>query len=102
MKKQGCLLFLALLAVAALLPGSAAGEAAGREIPIEYSFNESHSLIYQQTLEQNATLGEYYERVCPEFLESMPPELRAHVYNTTMARPQAPDGDRVFVPPGNG
>ncbi|MCM2465643.1 hypothetical protein [Methanoculleus oceani] len=95
MKKQGYVLFLALLAVAALLPGSAAGG----EIPLDCSFNESHSEIYERMLEQNASLGEYYEQVCPEFLESMPPELRAHVYNTTMLRHQPPGADGEFVPP---
>ena len=97
--KQGYLLLLILLTVFALVPGPVSGEAAGREIPIEYSFNESHSQIYERMLEQNATLGEYYEQVCPEFLESMPPEVRAHVYNTTMLRHEPPGGDRVLVPP---
>ena len=94
MTKQGYVLLLALLAVAALLPGSAA-----EEIPIEYSFNESHSQIYEQMLERNATLGEYYEQVCPEFLASMPPEVRAHVYTTTMSRHRDLAADREFVPP---
>ncbi|NMA10341.1 MAG: hypothetical protein GX932_04900, partial [Methanomicrobiales archaeon] len=80
MKKQSYVLFLALFAVAALLPGSAAGG----EIPINYSFDESHAEIYERMLEQNASVGEYYERACPEFLEGMPPETRAHLYNTTM------------------
>jgi len=50
-------------------------------------------------LEQNASVGEYYERICPEFLESMPPEVRAHVYNTTMSRHLDWDNG-TFVPPG--
>jgi hypothetical protein len=93
MKKQGYVLFLALLAVAALLPGSAAGETA-----IEYSFNESHSEIYEQMLERNASVGEYYERICPEFLENMPPETRAHLYSVPLSRHQDSD-NRTFVPP---
>ncbi len=96
---RNSLLLLALLAVLTLVPGPVLGEAASREIPIEYSFNESHTLIYQQMLEQNASIGEYYEQVCPEFLEGMPPEVRAHVYNTTMLRHEPPGGDRVLVPP---
>ncbi len=99
MKKRGNLLLLVLLAVAALAPLPATGETVGGEVSFEYSFNESHSLIYEQMLEQNASLGEYYEQVCPEFLESMPPEVRAHVYNTTMPRHQPPGADGVFVPP---
>ncbi|KAF5072899.1 MAG: hypothetical protein PHX88_01850 [Methanoculleus horonobensis] len=95
MKKQGYVLLLALLAAISLVPGSAAGG----EIPINYSFNESHAEIYQQMLEQNASVGEYYEQVCPEFLESMPPETRAHLYNTTMARQRPPGADGEFVPP---
>ncbi|WP_054848367.1 hypothetical protein [Methanoculleus chikugoensis] len=53
-------------------------------------------------LEQNASVGEYYEQVCPpEFLESMPPpEVRAHLYNTTMARHGDLASGREFVPPG--
>lgn len=88
-------LLFALLVVITLMPEPAAG----REIPIEYSFNESHPQIYEQMLERNATLGEYYEQVCPEFLESMPPEVRAHVYNTTMSRSRDLAADREFVPP---
>ncbi|MDD4566447.1 hypothetical protein L21_2171 [Methanoculleus chikugoensis] len=95
MKKQSYVLFLALFAVAALLPGSAAGG----EIPINYSFDESHAEIYERMLEQNASVGEYYERACPEFLEGMPPETRAHLYNTTMARQRPPGADGEFVPP---
>ncbi|MCK9278922.1 MAG: hypothetical protein M0P22_12635 [Methanoculleus sp.] len=99
MKKQGYVLFLALLAVAALLPGSAAGETGGGEIPIECSLNEPHSEIYERMLEQNASLGEYYEQACPGLLEDMPPEVRAHVYNMPMSRHL--DCDNVtFVPPG--
>ena len=97
MKKQSYVLFLALFAVAALLPGSAAGG----EIPINYSFDESHAEIYERMLEQNASVGEYYERACPEFLEGMPPETRAHLYNTTMRGYHDLASDRmVFVPPG--
>lgn len=84
------LLLLVLLAVLTLVPGPVSGETPGQQIAIECSFNESHSLIYQQMLEQNASIGEYYEQVCPEFLESMPPETRAHVYNTTMLRHEPP------------
>ena len=54
-------------------------------------------------LEQNASLGEYYEQVCPEFLESMPPEVRAHVYDTndtTMPRHRECDADGACGPPG--
>jgi len=99
MKKQGYVLFLALLAVAALLPGSTAGETGGGEIPIECSLSVPHSEIYERMLEQNASLGEYYEQACPEFLESMPPELRAHVYSMPMSRHL--DCDNVtLVPPG--
>jgi hypothetical protein len=98
MKKQGYVLFLALLAVAALLPGSAAGETGGGEIPLECSLSVPHSEIYERMLEQNASLGEYYEQACPEFLEDMPPEVRAHVYSTPMSRHL--DCDNVtFVPP---
>ncbi len=93
------MLLLALLAIVTLLPGSAAGETRGGEITIECSFNESHSEIYERMLERNASLGEYYERICPEFLESMPPESRALLYNTTMARHQPPGADGEFVPP---
>ncbi len=52
-------------------------------------------------LAENASVGEYYERVCPEFLESMPPETRAHLYSTTMRgyRDLASDNRVVFVPP---
>lgn len=99
MEKQGYLLFLALLAVAALLPLPVAGEATDSQVRINCSFNESHSEIYQQMLERNASLGEYYERICPGFLEGMPPELRAHLYNMTMLRHEPPCGDRTFVPP---
>ncbi|MCK9306834.1 MAG: hypothetical protein M0P17_04835 [Methanoculleus sp.] len=98
MKKQGYVLFLALLAVAALLPGSAAGETGGGEISIECSLNESHSEIYERMLEQNASLGEYYEQACPGLLEDMSPEVRAHVYGMPMSRHL--DCDNVtFVPP---
>lgn len=99
MKKQGYVLLPALLAIAALLPLSVAGETVGGEIPIECPFNESHSLIYRQMLEQNASVGEYYEQVCPGFLEDMPPEVRSHLYNTTMLRHEPPGSGRVFVPP---
>ncbi len=58
MKKQGYVLFLALLAVAALLPGSTAGETGGGEIPIECSLSVPHSETYERMLEQNASLGE--------------------------------------------
>lgn len=94
--KKNTVLILALLAVAALLPGAAAGETS-----IEYSFNESHAEVYEQMLAENASVGEYYERVCPEFLESMPPETRAHLYSTTMRgyRDLASDSRVVFVPP---
>jgi len=95
MKKQGYVLFLTLFAVAALLPGSAAGG----EIPLNYSFNESHAEIYQQMLERNASVGEYYEQVCPEFLENMPLEVRAHVYSIPLSRHQDSDNG-TFVPPG--
>ncbi|WP_155937270.1 hypothetical protein [Methanoculleus sp. MH98A] len=95
MNKKGYVLLLALLAVAALLPGSVAGG----EIPINYSFNESHAEIYERMLERNASVGEYYERACPEFLESMPPETRAHLYNTAMPRHRPPGADGEFVPP---
>ncbi|MFA7562421.1 MAG: hypothetical protein WCY70_03180, partial [Methanoculleus sp.] len=45
--------------------------------------------------------GEYYEQVCPEFLEGMPPETRAHLYNTTMRGYHDLASDRmIFVPPG--
>jgi hypothetical protein len=99
MKKQGYVLLLVLLAVAALVPGPVLGETVGRQIPIEYSFNESHSEIYEQMLEQNASMGEYYEQVCPGLLEDMPPEVRAHVYSMPMSRHL--DCDNVtFVPPG--
>lgn len=91
------MLLLALLAVAACLPGPVTGETGG-EIRLEYSFNESHSEIYRQMLEQNASIGEYYEPVCPEFLESMPPETRAHVYDMPMSRHLASE-NRTFVPP---
>ncbi|PKL62095.1 MAG: hypothetical protein CVV31_07865 [Methanomicrobiales archaeon HGW-Methanomicrobiales-2] len=94
MKKQGYVLFLALLAVAALLPGSVAGD-----LPCEYSFNESHSEIYERMLEQNASLGEYYEQACPAFLEGMPPEVRAHVYGMPMSR-HLDCNNVTFVPPG--
>ncbi|BBL67601.1 hypothetical protein [Methanoculleus chikugoensis] len=96
MVKHGYVLLLALLAAISLVPGSAAGG----EIPINYSFNESHAEIYERMLEQNASVGEYYEQVCPEFLESMPPEVRAHLYNTTMARHGDLASGREFVPPG--
>jgi len=95
MKKQGYVLFLALLTTISLVPSSAAGG----EIPINYSFNESHAEIYQQMLERNASVGEYYEMVCPEFLESMPPETRAHVYSMPLSRHLDSD-NRTFVPPG--
>ena len=95
MKKQGYVLLLALLAPISLVPGSAAGG----EIPINYSFNESHAEIYPQMLERNASVGEYYERICPEFLESMPPETRAHLYNTTMPWHRFSGADGEFVPP---
>lgn len=99
MKKQGYVLFLALLAVAALLPGSVAGETGGGEISLECSVNEPHSELYEQMLERNASLGEYYEQACPEFLENMPPETRVHVYGMPLSRHQ--DSDNVtFVPPG--
>ncbi|HOI13328.1 MAG TPA: hypothetical protein PLG75_05690 [Methanoculleus sp.] len=94
--KKDTVLILTLLAVAVLLPGAAAGETS-----IECSFNESHAEVYEQMLAENATLGEYYERVCPEFLESMPPETRAHLYSTTMRGYRDLASDRVvFVPPG--
>lgn len=94
MKKQGYVLLLALLAAISLVPGPAAGETA-----IEYSFDESHAEIYERMLEQNASLGEYYEQACPEFLEGMPPEVRAHVYDMPMSRHL--DCENVtFVPPG--
>ncbi|WP_332449038.1 hypothetical protein [Methanoculleus sp.] len=94
--KMETVLILALLTVAALLPGTAAGET-----PIECPFDEAHAEVYEQMLAENASVGEYYERVCPEFLESMPPETRAHLYNTAL------DGYHrdlaservVFVPP---
>ena len=96
MKKKTVLL-LVLLAVAALLPGTAAGG----EIPINYTFNGSNAEVYQQMLAENASVGEYYEQVCPEFLEGMPPEMRAHLYNTTMRGYHDLASDRmVFVPPG--
>jgi hypothetical protein len=95
MKKQSYMLFLTLFAVAVLLPGSAAGG----EIPLNYSFNESHAEIYQQMLERNASVGEYYEQVCPEFLESMPPEVRAHVYSIPLSR-HLDCENGTFVPPG--
>ncbi len=95
MKIRGYVLLLALLAAISLVPGSAAGG----EIPINYSFNTSHAEIYERMLEQNASLGEYYEQVCPEFLEGMPPEARARVYNTTMFRHEPHDAERIFVPP---
>jgi hypothetical protein len=89
--KMDMVSILALLAVAALLPGSIAGE-------LFIAFNESHAEIYQQMLAENASVGEYYERVCPEFLEGMPPETRAHLYSTPISRHL--DCDTVtFVPP---
>ncbi len=94
MKKQRYVPILVLLAVAIFLPGLVTGEMGSGEPLFNYSFDESHSLIYQQMLEQNASVGEYYERVCPEFLEDMPPEVKAHLYNTTMK------GYQEFVPPG--
>lgn len=94
MKIRGYALLLALLAAVSLAPGSAAGE-----ISINYSFNESHAEIHQQMLERNASFGEYYEQVCPEYLESMPPDVRAHLYSTTMARYGDLASGREFVPP---
>lgn len=94
MKIRGYVL-LALLAAISLVPGPAAGG----EISINYSFDESHAEIYQQMLERNASVGEYYEQVCPEFLESMPPEVRAHVYDMPLSRHQGSDNG-TFVPPG--
>ncbi len=70
--KMDMVSILALLAVAALLPGSIAGE-------LFIAFNESHAEIYQQMLAENASVGEYYERVCPEFLEGMPPEKQVAI-----------------------
>lgn len=84
------LLLLVMLVVLTLVPGLVSGEAVGREVAIECSFNESDSLVYERMLAQNASVGEYYEQVCPEFLESMPPETRAHVYNTSMLRHEPP------------
>ena len=72
--KMDMVSILALLAGAALLPGAAAGETS-----IEYSFNESHAEVYEQMLAENAAVGEYYERVCPEFLEGMPPEKQVAI-----------------------
>lgn len=96
MKKQRYVLILVLLAVAALLPGATAAEAS-----ITCPFNESHSLIYRQMLAENASVGEYYELVCPEFLEGMPPETRVHLYNTAMRGYHDLASDRmIFVPPG--
>mgnify|MGYP000919446461 CR=1 FL=1 len=93
---RASLLLLALLAVLTLVPGPVQGEIPGQQIAIECSFNGSESWVYEQMLEQNASVGEYYERICPEFLESMPPEVRAHVYNTTMVRHEPP-GKRVAI-----
>ncbi|WP_292527343.1 hypothetical protein [Methanoculleus sp.] len=84
------LLFLVIWTFFILVPGPVLGESPGQQIAIEYSFNESHVRIYEQMLAQNASVGEYYERVCPEFLEGMSPETRAHAYNTTMARHEPP------------
>ncbi|MDD2472670.1 MULTISPECIES: hypothetical protein [unclassified Methanoculleus] len=94
------LLLLALLAVLTSVPGLVFEETAGQQLAVECPFNESHALVYQRILEQNASVGEYYEMTCPEFLESMPPETRAHLYNTTMRGPRDIAADRVFVPPG--
>ena len=95
MKIHGYVLLLALLAAISLSPGSAAGG----EIPINCSFDETHAVIYERMLEQNASLGEYYEQACPEFLESMPPEVRAHVYDMPMSR-HLDCANATFVPPG--
>jgi len=94
MKKQGYVLLLALLAAISLAPGSAAGE-----IPLECSVNEPHSELYEQMLERNASLGEYYEQACPGLLEDMPPEVRAHVYDMPMSR-HLDCENGTFVPPG--
>lgn len=93
------LLFLVIWTFFILVPGPVSGETADSQIAIECSFNGSHSQIYEQMLERNASVGEYYEEVCPEFLENMPLEVRAHVYNTTMSRYRDLAADREFVPP---
>ena len=84
----------------AVIPSAVGVDIGCGMIAVECPFNESHELVYQRILEQNASVGEYYEMTCPEFLESMPPETRAHLYNTTMRGPRDIAADRVFVPPG--
>ena len=81
MKKT--VLILALLAVAALLPGPAAGETS-------IGFNESDAQVYKQVPAENPSVGEYYWITASKFSHNVASRVEREAAKTVDCYPYPP------------
>lgn len=57
----------------------------GKEKTLE--LNESQLEIANDLWGSNITVGEFYDKVCPEYLDTMPEELRLYLFTVKMEWP---------------